>query len=152
MQRLLPAVITIVLASAACGELPEPKVPDDLIDYIKSVETAEIRESWGEQAGQCFTWEDYTAFVRDRRAAALAERMKATPQFQKLATLIRTMPPDDRERLFARSRQSARPTWAMIGRISTDGTTDAGRRAGLDLAAAITDAVKDLASEPQRNF
>src|SRR5258708_19381130 len=108
MQRLLPAVITIVLASAACGELPEPKVPDDLIDYIKSVETAEIRESWGEQAGQCFTWEDYTAFVPDRRPAALPEPMKGPPQFQNLPALIRTRPPDDRERLVARSRPAAR--------------------------------------------
>jgi hypothetical protein len=148
MGRLLPAVVTVVLAAAACGELREPKDPDDLIDYIKSAEAGEIRESWGEQAGQCFTWADYDVFVRNRRAAVVAERVKGTPQFQKLAAMIRALPPTDRERLFARGRDVARPTWAMIGRISTDGTTDAGRRAGLDLARAITDAVKDLASRP----
>ena len=148
MQRFHFGLLVLAIAQSACGELPPPSAPDDLIPYIQSMEKAEIRESWGEQAGECFTWVDYDAFVHDRRPAVVAGKLKASPRFQKLAELIRPMPQADRERLLARARGTARPTWAMIGRISTEGTTDAGRKAGLLLASAITDAVEELLKRP----
>jgi len=70
-------------------------------------------------------------------ATVVATGLKVTPQFRKLVEMIRTMPKSERENLFARARASAWPTGAMIRRISHEGTTDAGRKAGLLLAVAI---------------
>jgi hypothetical protein len=117
------------------------------LQYIRAEETAEIRESWGEEAGRCFTWADYETFKQAGRPAAVAARLKASPQFRKLIEMIRAMPQPERTALLVRARQSVRPTWAMAGRISRDGTTDAGRQAALLVAAAITDAVQEQVEE-----
>jgi hypothetical protein len=145
MQRSLGIIVFLsVLAQLACAGNIDPRAPEDLISFIQSAEASEIRESWGEEAGQCFTWADYDVFVRAGRPVAVAAALKSTPAFQKLATMIGGMSPAQRDALLDRARATARPTWAMIGRISRDGTTDAGRKAGLLLASAITDAVEEL--------
>lgn len=120
----------------------EPQRPEDLVGLIQATEKSEIRESWGEQAGQCFTWDDYERFVQADRAVEVANQLKPTPQFQKLIEMIKAMPKKERALLLQRARETARPTWAMNGRISPEGTTDAGRRAGLLLAESITRAVE----------
>jgi hypothetical protein len=145
MQKLIIAVVLLAaLVQMACGMPAEPRKPEDLIAYIRAAENAEIRESWGEEAGECFTWDDYETFKHSDRPAAVAAKMKATPQFRKLVEMIRAMPQPERAALLTRARQSVRPTWAMNGRISRDGTTDAGRQAALMLAASITDAVQEI--------
>jgi hypothetical protein len=148
MQRTIFAVMVLAaLVQSACGALAEPRTPEDLISYIRAAEAAEIRESWGEEAGECFTWLDYDTFIHADRPAVVAARLKSSPQFRKLAEMIKAMPQPGREKLLARARQSVRPTWAMIGRISRDGTTDAGRKAGLLLAGAIGDAMEELLAQ-----
>jgi hypothetical protein len=145
MQRMILAVMLLAtVVQSACGALAEPRQPEDLIAYIRAAETAEVRESWGEAAGECFTWNDYDSFVRAKRPAVVAGQLKVAPQFRTLVEMIRAMPQTEREKLLARARETARPTWAMIGRISPDGTTEAGRKADLLLAESITGAVEEL--------
>ena len=146
MHKVILSVILMVslVAQSACDAPADPRAPEDLISYIRAAEATEIRESWGEEVGECFTWTDYDAFIRANRPATVANQLKSSPQFRKLAGMIRAMPQPEREKLLARARETARPTWAMIGRISPDGTTDAGRKAGLLLAGAITDSMEEL--------
>jgi hypothetical protein len=142
-QTVLSVMLLSAVSQTACA-LPEARTPEDLIQYIHRAEAAEIRESWGEQAGECFTWDDLDAFVRNKRPATIASDLKSSRQFGTLASMIGAMPKSDRDRLLARARNTARPTWAMIGGISREGTTEAGRRAGLLLAGAIVDAMGEL--------
>lgn len=137
-------LMTVAVVETACAAVPEPRGPEDLITYVRAAEKIEIRESWGEEAGECFTWADYEAFEHANRPALVAQQLKVTPQFRKLVEMIKAMPQDDRDKLFARAKETARPTWAMMGRISREGTTDAGRKAGLEIARAIVGAVQDL--------
>jgi hypothetical protein len=149
MKNIFPSMMLMAaaLTQTSCAMPAEPTNPEDLIAYIRAAERAEIRESWGEAAGECFTWDDYESFKRDDRPAAVAARLKASPQFRKLVEMIKTMPQRERVVLLSRARQTARPTWAMNGRISRDGTTDAGRQAGLMMAAAITGVVQEALGE-----
>src|ERR1022692_679921 len=123
--RNMHVVLILVVAAlqSACGTVvAEPIRPDDLVAYIRYSEKAEIRESWGEETGECFTWADFYMFVKTNRPKAVADQWKTTPAAKKVVELIRAMPRAERNELLARARNSARPTWAMIGRISAEGT------------------------------
>ena len=149
MQKLrIPFVFPILFVLVACEAAIVPDSPEDLLLFIRQAETREIRESWGAEASQCFTWLDYETFVRANRPRVVAAELKAAPEFQELVKLVAALSSADRAALLTRARQAARPTWAMNGRISRDGTTDAGRQAGLLLAGAIADATEDLLSKP----
>lgn len=140
-------LMLVILVQTACAAVAEPRAPEDLIAYIQTAEKVEVRESWGEEAGECFTWSDYDRFIRSNRPAVVASGLKATPQFRKLVEMIKAMPKPEQDKLLGRARAAARPTWAMIGRISREGTTDAGRKAGLLLAGAITAAAEEMLAE-----
>jgi hypothetical protein len=143
IKILIALVMMFVIVEAGCAAPPEPRGPEDLLQYIRSAEQEEIRESWGEEAAECFTWVDYDAFVSNERPVAVANKLKATPQFHALMDMVKKLPEPAQRELLERARLQARPTWAMIGRISREGTTEAGRKAGLLLAGAIVAAVEE---------
>lgn len=118
--------------------------PYALLEVIHREERANIRESWGEERAQCFTWDDLKDFQQKDTATHVATRLKRSDEFREIVKAIRDLPYIDREALLQRARGAFRPTWAELGRISREGTTEAGQKAGQELAVAVVDAAVEL--------
>lgn len=118
--------------------------PYALLDLIHREERASIRESWGEEHAQCFTWDDLKEFQQKEIHNRVATGLKTSNEFKAIIRALRNLPYIDREALLQRARGAFRPTWAELGRISREGTTEAGQKAGKLLAGAIADAAVEL--------
>ena len=130
---------------------PPPVKPDGtnaIPAAIREAQRQYVRESWGEQAGECFTDDDYTEFNRQRLPEKIVAEVLGKPQVQAAIITLRKTPEADRRNLTDTWRKPLRPTWAQMSRISREGQTDAGQRAETDIANAIVDAVLKQCSAP----
>ncbi len=149
-------LITIVLAAGsllACGHTPslESEVRgSDLRSIIEGQIKDAVRESYGEYAGQNFSDADLDRFTREKVADRIAASLRTDPRFLAAVEKVRAMPEADRAAYLKRCRQPLRRTWAELGEITPKGTTEAGQRAEIAIAAAITDLAKSLLAAPAK--
>jgi len=146
----LVAVGILLLFVTGCEALA-PDWPDRrnqspeqmLVDLVRWQQHKHVRASTGILAFECFTDDDYRAFVSEKRPASIVERLRKASDFAEIVTALRTLP---RERLLAElraARRIARPTWAQMGFIDRQGRgqTEAGQAAELLIAGAIVGAL-----------
>jgi hypothetical protein len=117
MKKLRITFVFPILLVVACEAAIVLDSPEDLLLVIRQAETREIRESWGEEASQCFTWLDYETVVRANRPRVVAAELRAAPEFRELATLIAALSTADQGALLTRARQAARPTQIRTARM-----------------------------------
>lgn len=137
------AIVVVLLAGSAFGLPPQPT---DLIEVITRESRTVVRSSWGELAHECFTDENLKRFIADGVHQKVAERLKRDPGFIAIVKEIGVLPNNRRDDLLSKARQTARPTWAMMGFIDPQGRgqTSAGRKADLLVAGAIVDSLSRM--------
>jgi len=126
--------------------------PERLIDLIKSQQGKYVRESYGLQAGQCFTDVDYNSFEQDKTTSKIVGQLRQDGDFRTLVSAIKAMQPDKREDLLARAAKTYKSTWAELNMNPTTapreqlikGQTDAGQKAEREIAEAVVDLVKQM--------
>jgi hypothetical protein len=116
---------------------------DGLAKITQKQQKANVRESFGELAHECFTWDDLNKFVRAKTAEQIARRLQGDADFIRIVTALRALSPTERSVVLEACRKPFRPTWAQLGRISSAGTTVAGQMA----EQMIADAIVKMASE-----
>ena len=121
--------------------------PYEFLELIRREEAAAIRESWGKEGSQCFTWDDLREFRQNDVPGRVAGRLKESEEFRATVRALGVLSPLDRDALLQRAKAAFRPTWAELGTISPAGTTEAGQEAGRLLAAAIVDSAAELLKE-----
>lgn len=148
-------VMTLVLASLALGGCGAQMAPasgrvqgSNLREIIENQIRDNVRESFGELAGQNFSEVDYQRFRRDNVPDQIVSMVRPHPKFKAAVEMVRAMPTADREAYLKNCRRSLRKTWAEIGEISPKGTTEAGKRAEIDIANALVDLAEKLLAAP----
>lgn len=113
-------------------------------DIVGYVQRYHVRESYGVEAGECFTWVDFAQFERTGTLARITAELRTDRAFLAAIAKVSAMPVDDQRALLVKCRRLSRPTWAEIREISPRGTTEAGRRAERMIAEAIVDLAEEL--------
>lgn len=131
--------------------IPEPirsarVKPELLAEIIMEQQRKNIKESYGEQAYQCFTDEDLRQFVQNETPQKVTDALKWDNRFIDLVLAIKDMNPSDRQKFLNSCLRPLRQTWAQLGRISPEGQTEAGQRAEMMIATSIVDLAKNLVS------
>jgi hypothetical protein len=149
-MRFITTLITILIAATmlvgcansapAAGEVRG----DNLREIIENQIRDNVRESFGELAGQNFSDVDFDRFTRDKVPEQIVTILQTNSRFLAALDKVRAMSPGDRESYLKRCRLPLRKTWAEQGEISSKGTTDAGRKAELAIAKAIVDLAEKL--------
>lgn len=130
-------------ASTPVQNPPLPK-PDKLIEIILKEQRDNVRESYGELAGQNFTAKDLEDFKKAGTPANITARLKTDAEFLEIVLAIKQMPPTERQKLLLRGVNTFKPTWEQLGRIDRAGQSKAGQMAERMIAEAIVNLVKEL--------
>ena len=115
-----------------------------LIAIVRNEQRRAVRESYGENAGECFTDDDLAAFRTNRTAEQIVTRLRRDPQFLNVVAAIKALGSTEREDLLAAASAERRKTWRELGHISREGQTEAGRQAETLVALAIVAEVQRL--------
>jgi hypothetical protein len=124
--------------------------PERLIDLIQQLQHEHVRDSFGVQAGQCFTDKDLARFKADRVTAELVGQLKDDKDFLAIVDSIRGMGSAERTKLLDRAQQTYKKTWAELGYDPAtsppaklrEGQTDAGQEAERSIAEAVVELVR----------
>jgi hypothetical protein len=126
--------------------------PEQIISIIQEQQRKNVKESWGELAQQGFTDDDLNRFVQTRTTERITDSLKRDPRFLDVVLAIRKMEPSKRSALLISAEKPLRPTWAELGRISSEGQTEAGQKVERMIATAIINFVKELVKIPDDKF
>ena len=121
----------------------EGRTPEQiLLDVVQFHQQRIVRTSTGELANECFTDLDFASFKAASTPEQIVTRLKQAPDFAVVVTALRTLPSERLAETLRKVRQSARPTWRVMGFIDRQGRgqTEAGHQAELMIAAAVVDA------------
>jgi hypothetical protein len=144
-------ILASLLVSIGCEReaFTSDGTQNSLADVVRKYQRQNVRESYGELAHECFTWDDLSLFTRTKKATRIAEGLKRSRAFLQVVVALRNMPSEDRDKLFKACRRPLRPTWAQLGRITPEGQTDAGVQAEQLIADAIVDLAQRLVDLPE---
>ena len=117
---------------------------DKLIEIILKEQRDNVRESYGELAGQNFTAKDLEDFKKAGTPANITARLKTDAEFLEIVLAIKQMSPTERQKLLHRGVNTFKPTWQQLGRIDRAGQSKAGQMAERMIAEAIVNLVKEL--------
>jgi len=123
-----------------------------LLDIIKTQQIANVRQSYGERAGQNFSDHDLKQFIRQDRAKIIANEIKQIKDYLEVVLAIKHMNPTARNNLYTRAYQTYRPTWTELGRIDSMGQTESGQEADRMVARAIVEMTQDLLLMPDEEI
>ncbi|MEO0248494.1 MAG: hypothetical protein ABIN58_02900 [candidate division WOR-3 bacterium] len=151
-RKLSLTFLVISLAFVSClalvsqGERFDPSIvnPETLREIIEEQQRKNVRESYGIWAHQCFTDDDLNQFISSGQAARIALSLKGSKQFMAVVSALKKLPAKQRQKLLGSCRRPLRKTWAQLGRISSEGQTEAGQQAEKLIADAIVDLVEEL--------
>jgi hypothetical protein len=114
--------------------------PGQLANFIKA---AQDRVKLSNNENDCFTEADLIPYKEKVVQGQVVNELMNNNSFIDLIISIKSMPASARQTLLTTSREIAKPTWAQLGRISSEGQTVAGRKAELYIAEAIVDRIKE---------
>jgi hypothetical protein len=125
---------------------PPPPLPnaDLLIQIITKQQQENVRESYGQAAGQNFSERDLKEFIQKETPKSIAEQLKTDNEFLDLILAIKRLSPSEQQKLLKRGLNTYKPTWEQIGKIDPKGQTVSGQQAEKMIAKAIVDLVKRL--------
>ncbi len=115
--------------------------PEKIIDIIKEQQALYVKNSDGIYANQCFTDSDLVRFNAKGILVIVGENLRKSGEFHSVALVINKMNTVDRQKLLLRAQNTFKPTWAELGKISSEGQTDAGQTAEKLIAQAIVDLI-----------
>jgi len=118
--------------------------PDALLTLIRERQREYVRESTGEEEGQCFTSDDLEEFQRSGITHTVIQALRQDNRFINIVRNIKKLEPVARQDLLVAARNIAKPTWAQLGKISSKGQTVAGRQAELLIAETVSSFVEEL--------
>ncbi len=124
----------------------------EFISVIARYQKKHVRESYGEWAGQCFTWIDLDAFNAQDVPVQVKSKLKQDAAFSQLAKCLGELSPDAWATIREEGLNHFKPTWAEQGKVSRSGQTDAGQRAEKMIAAAVVEAAEELLQQPAQGF
>jgi hypothetical protein len=121
----------------------------DLIPYIEAQQKACVRESTGIYAYQCFTDVDLDRFKADSVLLQIARNARRSQRFSNIVARLKSLPEEERNTILAKARGICHPTWAQLGRITTDGSgqTKAGHAAELLIAGALVRTADEMIAQ-----
>lgn len=111
---------------------------------IKNEQAKYVRESYGESAAQCFTWDDLNTFQENGIVKLIEHRLEKDEQFISQVKSMSGTPARKKRELFSELEQIYKPTWAQLGRIAREGQTDAGQIAEKMISSTIVKLIKRL--------
>lgn len=151
IQRIIDAILQDDVADRPSSgkSVVQPRL---LIEIIKNQQLSNVRKSYGEAAGQNFSERDLNDFVRQGKDKAIAKKLKKNDDFVEAVLAIKHMNPTDRQHLFSEVVTTYRQTWRELGKIDSEGQTEAGQEADKMIAKAIVDLVTDLILLPDNEI
>lgn len=149
MRLIFVLAASVMLASCARSDPASTDVRGDTLrEIIENQIRDNVRESYGELAGQNFSDADFERFTKDKVPEQIVAILRPNSRFKAAVEKVRAMSAGDREAYLRRCRLPLRKTWAELGEISPKGTTEAGRRAELAIANAIVDLAEKMLANP----
>ena len=144
---------TLISDSAAHADRSEKAVqPEILTKIIQDSQRENVRESFGEMSGQCFTENDLNNFIGSKRPFKIAEDLRTDKTFLAAVLSLQKMSPQNRQNFLNSANKPLRPTWEELGEISANGQTDAGQKAEKLIAEEIITQVKVLLALPVKEL
>jgi len=133
---------------------PTPTLPkpDVLIEIITKQQHDNVRESYGESAGQNFTERDLDNFIKKGKLADITAQLKTDAEFLDVMLAIKRMPASERQKLLNKGLNTHRPTWEQLGGINKEGQTKAGQDAERMIAAAIVKLATELSKKSEEDI
>jgi hypothetical protein len=151
LVALFPLLTVVALKASDDAPLRSGN-ENDVVTAIKIAQKNNVRESYGEEANECFTDVDYQEFEARNVALKIARSLRSDRKFMEGVLALRQKPAPERKAFIQSCRRALRPTWAEQGYIGPDGQTDAGKAAELDIANAVASMVEELAKLPEEKI
>ena len=121
---------------------PSSVPPSKLVDIIKEQQRQHVKASYTEQ--NCFSVENLESFKKEKKQDQIVAGLMRENSFIDLMISIQNMSPTDKQTLLDECSKTAKPTWGELGKVSSEGQTDAGREAEALIANAIVSQVKKI--------
>jgi len=123
---------------------PIQGVPQTVNDLGKmfAQEQCDVVTPGGSEYSPGFSDDDRTKFQKSGDLEKVIARVKDSATFKTGVAIIRKMSADQRAAVFTAYERPLYLTWGMNGRIDDNGTTNAGYDVELEIAKALTNAVK----------
>jgi len=106
--------------------------------YVRAVQAVMLGESCGGAEGECFTEEDMQE-LSSGKAQAAAGILTSMRPFRQLRTEFLNLDVGGKIEVLRAIRECYKPTWETLGRVSSEGQTQAGQDAEKTLAAAVAE-------------
>jgi len=120
---------------------PEAKI-GELITIIEELQRSEVKQSQNEFIN--FSADDLEHFKNNKVAEGAALSLKTDPHFLDVVSAIRKADPSSRSTLLRTADKPLRKTWRELGRITTEGQTDAGQEAEKFIAKSVLELAREL--------
>lgn len=115
----------------------EKEAENLMTKIIKEQQRIFVRDSYGESATECFTWEDLDRFKQENNIAKVQRNIAESGKFSDLIDMLVELPERRRNDVYQVGRYIFKKTWAELGEITAEGQTDAGQKAEKMIADAI---------------
>ena len=116
----------------------------EIVKYQKSVVWSGGTPEYG-----CYTWVDRNRFLSTGNGIQrIVNKAKGNTNFIEAVIALKAVSQQRLDALFRNWRRPVYKTWAMIGRICPEGTTNAGYQTQGDIAEALVTLVEELLKSP----
>src|SRR5947199_8777284 len=113
MKTLIAAIMLAV--TVGCTEQDSEVRGTNLREIIEDQIRQNVRESYGELAGQNFTWVDLQRFTRDKVPEQVTTMLRTNSVFRRAVAEVRAMPKEERDADVKRCRLPPGTPCAEIG-------------------------------------
>jgi len=120
---------------------------EEIIEVIKEQQRLHVRESYGQLAHECFTYDDLNMFKREGVPEEITTKLRRNKRFIKIVQSLNVMTASKRGKILRRAAKTYKPTWAKLGRITREGQTDAGQMTEKLIAHAIVELAQEMMGE-----
>jgi hypothetical protein len=124
-----------------------PRLAEALKRILEKAQRDNVRLSWGQDQGQCYTSENLQADLVQNKPAAVLNALKKDRDFIAIAIALKEMSADQRTALTSASRVALHKTWTELGRVGPEGQTDAGKQMELLIVNALIDGLLEMADK-----
>lgn len=134
---------------AGCGKSfpyePIPNVPKEVNELGKLIgqEQRNVVTPGGDQWKPGYSDNDRAKFEKSDKLEKIVKKVIKSDTFKKGVAALKTLPAETQAMVLKRYNTPIYPTWRMNGRIDDSGTTEAGWDVEMQIATALTDAVRD---------
>ncbi len=114
-----------------------------LIQLIIEQQKLFVRQSYGESATECFTWDDLDRFKQENTIAKIQRNLEENNKFRDLVSMLIELPDRKRRDIFQKGKCVFKKNWGELGEITIAGQTDAGQKTKKMIADTIVELAKE---------